>query len=65
MALAQGQPCPTCTSELVTISITVDGNELDMMSCSVCDTRTWSHAGRPVDLPFALSEVGQHAGRQR
>lgn len=65
MALAKAEECPTCGHELVVIAITVDNNELEMSSCQTCDTRSWNHAGQPVDLAFALGEVGTHAGRQR
>ncbi len=65
MALAKAEQCERCATELVTISIVVDGNDLEMYSCTTCDTRAWSHGGKPVDLAFALSEVGLHAGRQR
>ncbi len=65
MGYQSAETCEKCTTELVTIAIRVDGNDLEMHSCTTCDVRTWSHAGEPVDLAFALSEVGQHAGRQR
>ncbi|MFV0526524.1 MAG: hypothetical protein ACK5RL_18725 [Acidimicrobiales bacterium] len=58
-------PCATCGVELVSITITVDGNDLVMSSCQRCDVRTWRLAGRPIGLDRALAEVGQHQGRRR
>lgn len=57
--------CEACSVELVTIRITVDGNDLVMESCQRCDTRRWQLAGRQIDLQQALAEVGEHAGRRR
>ncbi len=65
MALPAAQPCPTCTSELVTLTINVDGHDLIMRSCQTCDTRTWALAGSEIDLEDALEHVGTHAGRRR
>ncbi|MCP3991570.1 MAG: hypothetical protein GY724_21030 [Actinomycetia bacterium] len=62
-----GEPkkCEACTIELVTIRMTVDGNDLVMESCQRCDTRRWHLAGTQIDLQQALAEVGEHAGRRR
>lgn len=57
--------CASCAVELVTISMTVDGNDLVMESCQRCDTRRWQLAGRQIDLQQALAQVGEHAGRRR
>lgn len=57
--------CTACAVELVTIQMTVDGNDLVMESCERCDTRRWQLAGRQIDLQQALAEVGEHAGRRR
>ncbi len=65
MALPAAQPCPTCTSELVTLKINVDGHDLIMLSCQTCDTRTWELAGQDINLEAALEHVGTHAGRRR
>ncbi|MGF1599347.1 MAG: hypothetical protein ACFCVK_20950 [Acidimicrobiales bacterium] len=59
------QLCSVCSTELVTIHITVDGNDLVMESCEKCDTRRWQLAGEKIDLQQALAEVGEHAGRRR
>lgn len=57
--------CEACQGELVSIHMTVDGNDLVMESCQTCDTRRWQLAGARIDLPKALAEVGEHAGRRR
>ena len=57
--------CPACDVELVTITMTVDGNDLVMESCQTCDERRWHLAGEKIDLQQALAEVGEHAGRRR
>lgn len=57
--------CPACEIELVTIRMTVDGNDLVMESCQRCDERRWHLAGEQIDLERALAEVGEHAGRRR
>ncbi len=59
------QRCEACAIELVTIRMTVDGNDLVMESCQRCDIRRWHLAGTQIDLQQALAEVGEHAGRRR
>ncbi|MFV0257080.1 MAG: hypothetical protein ACK5PP_01345 [Acidimicrobiales bacterium] len=49
----------------MSITITVDGNDLVMSSCQRCDVRRWRLAGRPIGLPEVLAEVGEHQGRRR
>ena len=61
----QPATCESCSVELVTIRMTVDGNDLVMESCQRCDTRRWQLAGEQIDLQRALDEVGEHAGRRR
>ncbi len=65
MSLPTAQPCPSCTSELVTLKINVDGNDLVLFSCQTCDTRSWALAGEDIKLDAALEHVGTHAGRRR
>ena len=62
---AAPEHCDACGVELVTIAMTVDGNDLVMRSCQRCDTRSWHLAGTRIDLQQALAEVGEHAGRRR
>lgn len=56
--------CPKCQAVLVNIQLLVDGENLVMLSCSGCDTRSWSLGGEEVDLGRALSEVGDRSGRR-
>lgn len=60
-----GKPCAVCKAELSIIRINVDGNDLLMESCDVCDVRRWQLAGERIDLQDALDHVGEHAGRRR
>ena len=57
--------CTLCGFEVVAITITVDGNPLEMSACANCDTRSWNLAGAPVELKKVLEQVGEHAGRRR
>jgi hypothetical protein len=57
--------CPVCRQELVVIGLRVDGSDLQMRSCAVCDTRTWHLGARPVDRRTALAQVGQASTRHR
>jgi DNA polymerase III alpha subunit (gram-positive type) len=57
--------CETCSLEMVTIRMTVDGNDLVMESCQRCDVRRWHLAGQQIDLEQALAQVGEHVGRRR
>ncbi|MDH4076360.1 MAG: hypothetical protein OEW29_10530 [Acidimicrobiia bacterium] len=50
---------------MVAIRMTVDGNDLIMESCQRCDVRRWHLAGREIELPEALAQVGEHVGRRR
>lgn len=59
-------PCPRCGRTLVEITITLEGDDVTMLSCSACDHRSWRRqAGEPVDLDEVLSDLGverQRAG---
>ncbi|MDA3040768.1 MAG: hypothetical protein O3C27_14805 [Actinomycetota bacterium] len=59
------QQCKLYGFEVVAITITVDGNPLEMSACANCDTRSWNLAGAPVELSKVLEQVGEHAGRRR
>ncbi|CAN5576395.1 hypothetical protein BH18ACT1_BH18ACT1_10670 [soil metagenome] len=50
--------CSRCRAPLVEISMSVDGAEVTMSSCSGCDLRTWRKDGESVDLPTVLDDVG-------
>jgi hypothetical protein len=57
--------CERCSVDMVTIHMTVDGNDLVMESCQRCDNRRWHLAGEEIDLEQALAQVGEHVGRRR
>jgi DNA polymerase III alpha subunit (gram-positive type) len=57
--------CDQCSIEMVSIHMTVDGNDLVMESCQRCDVRRWHLAGEEIDLEQALAQVGEHVGRRR
>lgn len=50
-----------CRGPLVSISLRLDGHEMDMRSCSRCDTRFWQAAGEDVALEDVL---GRELARQ-
>jgi len=56
--------CSSCSTELATIEIPVDGNFLHMQSCDNCDMRTWQLAGQRIDLKDVLAEVKEHVGKK-
>ncbi len=54
--------CPRCAHSLVSISITISGQQRMMCSCSKCDFRSWYAGGhpatrRPVALEGVLAEI--------
>ena len=53
--------CPLCSGPLVCISLPVEGHEMEMRSCSRCDTRFWREAGEDVELADVL---GRDLARQ-
>ena len=50
-----------CRGPLVSISLRIEGNEMDMRSCSRCDMRFWQHEGKDVELRDVL---GREPARQ-
>jgi len=53
--------CPLCKGPLVSITLPVEGRQLEMRSCSRCDVRFWREAGEDVDLAAVL---GREPARQ-
>lgn len=49
--------CPRCDAPYVEITVTLAGTVATMRSCSECDQRTWTTAGRAVDLEGVLSDL--------
>jgi hypothetical protein len=56
--------CPGCRGPVVEISLGTPDSPLVMRSCSRCDARGWSNAGRTIDLTEALGEIAA-TGRTR
>jgi DNA polymerase III alpha subunit (gram-positive type) len=51
--------CPSCrASELITISMTVGGNQLAFSTCHQCEARWWFRDGEQVDLSSVIGLVG-------
>lgn len=57
--------CPTCTTELVEIKLTIDGSRLMMRSCSTCDNRSWHRDGESVELDGVLTDLSSVPTRYR
>ncbi|MGH1505099.1 MAG: hypothetical protein ACRBI6_16220 [Acidimicrobiales bacterium] len=47
------------------IAMMVEDADLEMVSCTTCDTRTWRREGKPFHLTGALAEIGEKSGRRR
>jgi hypothetical protein len=50
--------CPRCDRSLVEITITLEGDDVTMRSCSACDHRSWQREGQAVDLDGVLTDMG-------
>lgn len=57
--------CAACSTELVEISLLVDGQELMMRSCSVCDTRSWHRDGERLGIDEVLADISGTRTRYR
>lgn len=50
--------CPSCrTTTLVEISLRLDGRQVTMRSCSLCELRWWERDGERMALPSVLELV--------
>lgn len=47
--------CPTCARPVVRIGLVKDGRDVEMRSCSRCDTRWWTVDGLPADPTEVLA----------
>ena len=54
--------CPACTSRRVTaITMTLtDGSVVDFASCHACEHKTWTQAGRALDISTVLTKAKKH-----
>lgn len=59
--------CVNCRSPLVVIDVQVSDAQLQMASCSTCESRTWRRADAVVDLAevLAAAAADSRAGRPR
>lgn len=55
--------CPECGGPMIEIEIATGDAPLVMRSCSACDAREWSSAGKGIDLSDALAELSETGGR--
>ena len=49
----------------VEIALTIDGSDLMMRSCSICDTRSWHRDGESVALDGVLHDISAVPTRYR
>lgn len=57
--------CRACGNEMVEIALTIDGSDLMMRSCSICDTRSWHRDGESVALDGVLHDISAVPTRYR
>lgn len=52
--------CPVCShGDLITISMTVSGNELAFTTCHMCEAKWWYQDGESVPLRSVIGSVLQ------
>ena len=53
--------CPNCRSEdVVSISMNVEGSDVDFRACHVCEHRWWERDGESVSLQSVLQLVNRN-----
>ena len=57
--------CRACGNETVEIALTIDGSNLTMRSCSICDTRSWHRDGKSVAFDGVLHDLSSVPTRYR
>jgi|GEM_PF-496923 len=57
--------CTACGDALVEINLLIDGEQLTMRSCSICDTRSWHRGDTEVDLGGVLADLSSTRTRYR
>lgn len=56
--VAMGRSCRACGSgEVVTISLTVDSQDLSFTSCHACEEKWWDKDGEDVELDSVINLV--------
>ncbi|HKY14389.1 MAG TPA: hypothetical protein VJM33_05655 [Microthrixaceae bacterium] len=54
-----------CGETLVRIDLLIDGDDITMRSCSVCDRRRWHRGGEQVELRVVLADLSSSPTRYR
>ena len=54
-----------CGEALVRIDLLIDGEDITMRSCSVCDRRSWHRGGEQVELKGVLADLSSLPTRYR
>jgi len=55
--------CPVCESgELISISMSVNGSDLNFTTCHMCEAKWWLREGEQVSLSSVIGEVAQAGG---
>jgi DNA polymerase III alpha subunit (gram-positive type) len=50
--------CPSCRQgELITITMTVNGSDLDFTTCHMCEAKWWYRDGAAVPLTSVIGDV--------
>jgi hypothetical protein len=53
--------CPVChQGDLITIAMSVSGNELAFTTCHMCEAKWWYRDGESVPLRSVIGSVLQH-----
>jgi len=60
-----GVTCVCCGEPLVEINLLIDGEQLTMRSCSLCDTRSWHRGADEVELAGVLADLSSTRTRYR
>lgn len=50
--------CPRCDRVMVEITITLEGEDVTMQSCSACDHRAWAREGEAIEIDGVLGDLG-------
>ena len=56
--------CPGCAGSLVEITLSIDGDDVTMRSCSTCDRRSWHRGGLSLPLAGVLAAAGRRASHR-
>lgn len=57
--LATCRQCAGSRVTLITMTLT-DGSIVDFRSCHSCEAKSWTQAGRALDVPTVLAKAKKH-----